>query len=133
VLPDSCKLVFTCMLKLMFEIYYFSDSSSGSLNQSALHPYTTKAPVLVRFSSSPVYALNDTSNENPIAVLMLGDIANGKFNVIDIANDQYGNGRKYRVAKNADVFRQLAIQAFTILTNQTEKRHILYLLHMHQQ
>jgi hypothetical protein len=71
----------------------FRDSDFDSaIKDSVLHPYTTKAPVLVRFAASPVYAMNDTAGIVPIAVLMLGDVANGKFNVIETSNVQYGNG-----------------------------------------
>jgi hypothetical protein len=69
-----------------------SDSDFEIVQQSSLHPYSSQAPVLVRFSASPVYAANDTSKTKAIAVLLLGDIENGKLNVVDTTNQQFGNG-----------------------------------------
>src|SRR4051812_5551477 len=82
--PDSCL----CL---------DSDSDFDLSINSSLHPYSSKATVLVRFTAGPIYASNDSGEAHPIAALLLGDIVNGKFGVIDTSSRQFGNGKNTSV------------------------------------
>jgi len=69
----------------------FLDSDFDLSVQSSLHPYASNATVLVRFTAVGIYAITDLDEAHPIAVLVLGDIVNGKFGVIDTSSRQFGN------------------------------------------
>jgi hypothetical protein len=95
---------------------------------SKWHPYSTKStvPVFVRFSAAPVYASADFNNEfDPVGVLLIGDILNGKAGVIDMVQDQFSDfGFTGLAAYNAS---SGAIHPLAgVFAPYTQKQHYIY-------
>mmetsp|Transcript_27714 Transcript_27714/g.34661 ORF Transcript_27714/g.34661 Transcript_27714/m.34661 type:complete len:914 (+) Transcript_27714:317-3058(+) len=49
-----------------------------TLGSSELTPLTSKSPSLIRYTTSPIYALSNVDGKSPDGVLISGDIMNGK-------------------------------------------------------
>jgi hypothetical protein len=83
-LQDGCKLLTDDFWSLTI---LSSDSSiyGEAMYNSSLHPYSRDGEVVVRFAGTPVYMLNNTEKLVPDAVLVYGDIANGKAAITETA------------------------------------------------
>jgi len=89
-------LVTTTMTKAEFALEQSSAFADSSLNplltSTNLMPSFSSNTIVVRFACAPVYASNNTAQTTPDAVLIAGDIVNGKVGLNELVLSTFGDG-----------------------------------------
>jgi hypothetical protein len=70
---------------------YYQSSLEGTVN-SSLHPYDNSDPVLIRWTASPVFSTSNNNASKPDAVILYGDIINGKISFNELIVSEFKDG-----------------------------------------